>query len=74
MANKIHQITVFVEKRKLGFGVARLLMLSGVDLRQFSAQSPDNAGDFDRVWKALPAILSPQELRELEHQLNVDFG
>jgi hypothetical protein len=30
MANRICLITRFIEKRKTGFGVARLMMMSGV--------------------------------------------
>ena len=70
MINKIHLITTFVEKRKLGFGVARLLMMSGVDLRSFSEKDPDPPAQLDRVRRALPAILTPQELQELERLLD----
>ena len=70
MSNKIRQITTFVEKRKLGFGVARLLMMSGVDLRSFSEKDPDPPAQLERVWKALPMILTPQELQDLERLLD----
>ena len=70
MSNKIRQITTFVEKRKLGFGVARLLMMSGVDLRSFTEHDPDPPAQLERVWKALPTILTPQELQDLERLLN----
>ncbi|WNG35041.1 hypothetical protein F0U61_16320 [Archangium violaceum] len=65
MANRISRITSFVEKRKLGFGVARLIMMSGVNVRSFGPNDPDPPDALRRLEQALPQLLTPQELTEL---------
>ncbi|WNG45519.1 hypothetical protein F0U60_16495 [Archangium minus] len=65
MANRISRITSFVEKRKLGFGVARLIMMSGVNVRSFGPNDPDPPDALRRLEQALPQLLTPQELKEL---------
>ena len=69
MANRICLITLFIEKRKSGFGVARLMMMSGVNVRAFRLQDPETTESLDRVQQALPELLSAQELQELERFL-----
>lgn len=69
MANRIRQITEYVERRKLGFGVARLIMLSGVNVRGFGPHDPDPPGALERLQQVLPSLLSAQELQELERLL-----
>jgi hypothetical protein len=69
MANRICLITQFIEKRKSGFGVARLMMMSGVNVRTFRLQDPEPPESLDRVQQALPELLSAQELQELERFL-----
>jgi len=69
MANRICLITRFIEKRKSGFGVARLMMMSGVNVRAFRLQDPETQGSLDRVQQALPELLSAQEIQELERFL-----
>ncbi len=66
MANRISRITAFVEKRKLGFGVARLIMMSGVNVRGFGPNDPDPPDALRRLEQALPQLLSAQELLELQ--------
>ncbi len=68
MANRISRITTYVEKRKLGFGVARLIMLSGVNVRSFGPNDPDPPDALRRLERVLPQLLSDQELQEL-HQI-----
>jgi hypothetical protein len=70
MANKISRITAFVEKRKLGFGVARLIMMSGVNVRSFGPNDPDPPDALLRLEQALPQLLSAQELQELTNLLS----
>lgn len=69
MANRICLITQFIEKRKSGFGIARLMMMSGVNVRTFRLQDPESPESLDRVQQALPELLSAQELQELERFL-----
>jgi hypothetical protein len=70
MANQISRITSFVEKRRLGFGVARLIMMSGVNVRSFGPNDPDPPEALRRLEQVLPQILTPQELQELTHLLS----
>jgi len=65
MTNRIYVITGYVEKRKSGFGVARLIMMSGVNVRGFGPQDPESPDALERVKQALTQLLSPQELKEL---------
>ena len=69
MANRIFLITQFIEKQKSGFGVARLMMMSGVNVRSYGAKDPEPPESLERVWQALPELLSGQELQELERFL-----
>jgi hypothetical protein len=70
MANRISRITSFVEKRRLGFGVARLIMMSGVNVRSFGPNDPDPPDALKRLEQVLPQILSAPELRELANLLS----
>lgn len=70
MANRIWQITQFVEQKRLGFGVARLLMMTGVPLRDFQADTPDAADQEERVRRELPKVLTTAEMDELERLLH----
>ena len=70
MANRIFLITQYIEKRKSGFGVARLMMMSGVNVRGFAPQDPEQPESLERVQRALPELLSALELRELERILS----
>jgi hypothetical protein len=70
MANRISRITAYVEKRKLGFGVARLIMMSGVNVRSIGPNDPDPPDDLRRLEQALPQLLSAQELSELQQLLS----
>jgi hypothetical protein len=70
MANRISRITQFVEKHKLGIGVARLIMMSGVNVRSFGPNDPDPPDALRRLEQALPQVLSAQELRELQKILS----
>jgi hypothetical protein len=70
MANRISRITSYVEKRKLGFGVARLIMMSGVNVRNFGPNDPDPPDALRRLEQALPHLLSTQELQELQNLLS----
>ena len=69
MASRISLITSFIERRRLGFGVARLIMMSGVNVRDFGPNEPDPPDALRRLKQALPQLLTAQELRELEELL-----
>ena len=72
MTNRIHLITSYVEKRKSGFGVARLIMMSGVNVRSYGPNDPEPADLLERVKQVLSQLLSPAELRELVRLLAED--
>ncbi len=74
MANRISRITSFVEKRKLGFGVARLIMMSGVNVRLIGPNDPDPPEALRRLEQALPHVLSVQEVQELLNLLSEAHG
>jgi len=65
MTNRIHLITSYIEKRKSGFGVARLMMMSGVNVRSYGPNDPEPADTLERVKQVLSQLLSPQELKDL---------
>jgi hypothetical protein len=65
MANRIHLITSYIEKRKSGVGVARLIMMSGVNVRGYGPHDPEPADVLERVQQVLTQLLSPQELKDL---------
>ncbi|WP_224362607.1 hypothetical protein [Hyalangium versicolor] len=69
MLNRICLITQFVEKRKTGFGIARLMMMSGVNVRSFGPHDSEQPEPLARVQQALPELLSEKELQELERFL-----
>lgn len=72
MSNRICLITQYIEKRKSGFGVARLMMMSGVNVRGYGPQDPEPPESWERIQQALPDLLSAQELQELERFLSED--
>ena len=66
MTGHLFQITQFVEQRKTPFSVSRLIMMTGVKLRQFTATTPDDEAALQKVRQALPSVLVEAEIRELE--------
>jgi len=65
MANRIWEITSFVEQRRKSFAVSRLIMMSGVSVRQYRADTPEDDEATQRVIDALPALLDEDDLHEL---------
>ena len=48
------------------------MMMSGVNVRSYGSQDPEQADSLARVWEALPELLSGQELQELADVLEGD--
>lgn len=69
MAGKLFLILEFVEQRKTSFAVGRLVMMSGVNLRQATATSADDPMQLAKVMFALDGLLTRSELEELKHLL-----
>ena len=63
--NEIWRITKFVEGRRLGFAVARIIMMSGVCVRDYERDTPPNDDDTVRVKEAARAVLSAEDLEAL---------
>ena len=54
-----------VERRRSAFAVARLIMLTGTNLRVFDAETEDDPVVFEKVRGALATVVSPAEAVEL---------
>jgi hypothetical protein len=72
MPGQIHTIVKFVEQRKSPFAVSRLIMLTGVTLRNTTAFSSDPPDVLAKVKSAVKEILSPEEQMELEKLLETE--
>lgn len=55
-----------VERRRTAFAVARLIMLTGMNLRGFELFTEDDPAVLDRLRKVLPRVLDATELGEVE--------
>ena len=62
---RIFQIVRFIEQRHTPFAVSRLIMLSGVKVRQYFEDSVDSLPDLAKVRRAARQILSPADQAEL---------
>ncbi|MGC4070889.1 MAG: hypothetical protein QM784_40675 [Polyangiaceae bacterium] len=58
-----------VEQRRTAFAVARLIMMTGIDLRAYELNTVDDEQVLARIWKALPSVLSPADLAALRAKL-----
>lgn len=67
--NHIALITEFVEQKKHAFAVSRLIMLSGVQVRQYKTTSAETVEETTRVLEAAAHLLSQEELTELKERL-----
>jgi hypothetical protein len=54
-----------VEQRRTAFAVARLIMMTGIDLRAYHSTSEDDDHVLSRLWKALPGVLNAADLSAL---------
>jgi hypothetical protein len=58
-----------VEQRRTAFAVARLIMMTGVDFRDFQFASEDDDRVLTRLWKVLPNVLSAAEISDIESKI-----
>ena len=65
---RIFVVVSGVEQRRSAFAVARLIMLTGTNLRAFDSETVDDPAVFERVKKALAAVISPAEAAELVNE------
>jgi hypothetical protein len=71
---RIYRIVSFLEQRRSAFLIARLVLLSKVQVRSFGPQSPDDAEALRRVESTLTSLLSAHELHELSVWLAQPHG
>jgi hypothetical protein len=65
MVGTIFTIVRYLEEHRSPFVVSRLIMLSGVNVRKFTADREDEPEALHKVVDALPAIVSATELEDL---------
>ncbi len=65
--NQIWCIACFLEDRKDAFAVSRLIMLSGVRVREFAASTAEDPAALRKVEAALAALLTAEEAADLDH-------
>ncbi len=54
-------MTRFLEEKRTGFAVARVIMLCGVHVRGYEADSVDKPDELKRVQQAVESILDESE-------------
>ena len=69
MKGTIHRIVKLVEQQKSPFAVSRLIMMTGIPVRQYDATAPDDPAALVKIEKALRELLTADELAELEQGL-----
>jgi hypothetical protein len=60
------RVTRWLEARHGAFMISRLILMTGIKLRDFDAASPDNPDDVRALERALRTLLTPDELNEIE--------
>jgi len=70
MSSRIHRMTRFLEEKRTGFAVARLIMLCGVHVRSYDADSVDNPAELHRVQQAVESLLDEPDRRALAKLLS----
>ena len=70
MANRISRITSFVEKHKLGFGVARLIMMSGVNVAALARMTRTRRTPSGDSSRHCPNCCRRRRLLELQNLLS----
>lgn len=68
MSGTVHRIVQYLEERRSAFAVSRLIMMTGVAVRQFTNSTPDDEVILRKLDAALPSLLSPEEIEELRQK------
>lgn len=66
---RVWRIVRWVDANKGAFVISRLILQTGIKLRTFEAEMPDDPRVLARLWHALDALLSPAEREALKHAL-----
>jgi hypothetical protein len=70
MQGNIHQLTKILEERFSAFLVARLILLTGIPLRNYNNDSPNDPEVLKKIEDALPSLLTPGQLRSVYEAFN----
>ncbi len=62
---RIHFVVEFLERKYGAFAISRLIMMSGVPVRSFTATTPDDREALQKVRAAVMNLLSRDEFEEL---------
>ena len=73
MRGTIHRIVKLVELRKSPFAVSRLIMMTGIPVRQYDASAEDDPAAMVKIEKALRELLTADELAELDQELRQEM-
>lgn len=69
MRSRIHLIKTFLEQKKSPFAISRLIMMSGVSLRDTGPDSHDDPDSLAKVEASAMEMLTHDEQTELENYL-----
>lgn len=72
MAGRIRQIVDYLEQHHSPFLVSRLILATGVKVRDYSDSSPDDPEALRKLDRALRTMISPDEMRPLERLLAIE--
>lgn len=67
--NRLYQVVDWLEQSQSPFAIARLIMMSGVNLRKIKESDPEDRRLMLRVEQAARAILSDSDLQTLRTKL-----
>ena len=65
----IYRMIKLVEQLKSPFAVSRLIMMTGIPVRQFDATAEDDPVALVKIEKALRELLTADELADLDQQM-----
>jgi hypothetical protein len=72
MAGRIRKIVDLLEHNHSPFLISRLILMTGVRVRDFTSASPDDPAALRKLEKALRTLISAEEMRPFEPLLAVD--
>lgn len=70
---RVWRIVRWVDAQKGAFAISRLIMQTGIKLRDFRAETPDDPRVLARLWPALESLLAPEEREALLQSLQDPF-
>jgi hypothetical protein len=62
---RIHRMVEWLDDKKGGFFISRLIMQLGLNLRSFAADTRDDPRVLSKMWPLLDVMLTPEEREAL---------